>query len=717
MKMKRNIIFIISLLFSYGLYAQSIGGGLRAYIQGNKTKSEETLFAKRHSERVIDNKTYISTIAKLESEEIAQKLRGKGCIIHKGIREIYSLYIPIERLEEIIELEGIINIELSRKIGPPLVKKSGDDLNADLVRTGVELSKSFTGKDVIIGITDWGFDYTHPNFYDMDLDEYRIIGAWDQFKKQGPSPSGFSYGREYMGKAELVDAGSDTNNIYDVGYHGTHVAGIAAGGGAGKEYYGIAPDAELLFATFLIDEAAILDAYIWMRDIAESHGKRLVINGSWGLYNMGIMDGTSLFDQAINALSLDDDIVFVSSGGNNGDRNFHIHADLENNMVKRSCLEFDFNPNPHYWGQSLLLIGDSNTEFSSRLEIYDGLMNIMDSTQWTNTSSNDIISNGIIMVEGDSIIYRMNSTDQSPDSKRPYQEWEVRISNYESGVNIVLALRSNQSGVHAWNVANLVTGVGNWGNRFIAKRSGFLYGDNNSGVGEPTIAEEVISVAAHLAKPKNSYDGGQRANFSSLGPRIDGGYKPEVSAPGMSVISSINSFATDIDQFVTSNSLEFEGREYIFYPLSGTSMSGPAVSGIVTLMLEANPELSSQEIKAIIKETARRDEYTGNNLPDHKWGWGKADAYEAVKRAIELIGLKDISQDQGFAIYPNPARDEVRIIGMEDYKLRLIDLRGRAIITKDNSPNRLDVSNLEKGIYIIELETNKGRHTTKLIIP
>lgn len=714
--MKRIVFFLFSFLFSFNLISQEIGSGLRGYISNTKSKNQELFFSQRYPIRVINNESYLPALIKANDSFSESHILSKGCLIGSKIGNIYTLYIPLDRVEEVINTKGILEIEISRKITNPNVKKGVDDLNADWVNEGYNLPRGFDGKDVIIGVTDWGFDYTHPNFYDTSLTQYRIIGAWDQFREYSSSNNNYSYGRVFIGENELIAAGSDTNNIYNVGYHGTHVAGIASGGGGGSIYRGVAPNAQLLFATFLIDEAALLDAYSWMNDMAEQRSKRLVINGSWGLYNFGILDGTSLFDQAISSLS-NSGVVFVSSGGNNGDAFFHINTNLTNNEIKRTGIEFDFNTNPNYWGQSVLIIGDSNNSFSSRLEIYSSTMQLLDSSSWTNTFDNDVISNSYKLINGDSVIFRLSSTDFTPISKRGVQEWEIRISNPLSGIKVVLAMKSDNANIHAWNVANLVTGVGNWGNKFESKGVNYLFGDNNYGVGEPAVCDDVISISAHQARVKNGFDGGTRAVFASKGPRIDEAIRPEVSAPGVGVISSINSFATDIDGFPNTYTVEFNNKTYKFYPLSGTSMSSPMVAGVVALMLEANPELSPSQIKEILKETARSDEYTGSSLPNNTWGWGKVDAYSAVERAIQLIGIKDIiTLDNRIKVYPNPAKDVLNIESQDFYNIKIMDIYGREVIKTNTNTNRIDVSNLEKGIYFIHFSNKDKAHISKIIL-
>lgn len=86
--------------------------------------------------------------------------------------------------------------------------------------------------------------------------------------------------------------------------------------------------------------------------------------------------------------------------------------------------------------------------------------------------------------------------------------------------------------------------------------------------------------------------------------------KPDVSAPGVNVASSISSF-TD-NNYTLLETVNFKGKEYPFAQFSGTSMSGPATAGVVALMLQANPNLWYNEAKEILQTTAREDVRTGD---------------------------------------------------------------------------------------------------------
>src|SRR5690606_21034794 len=112
--------------------------------------------------------------------------------------------------------------------------------------------------------------------------------------------------------------------------------------------------------------------------------------------------------------------------------------------------------------------------------------------------------------------------------------------------------------------------------------------NNQYGGGEPTSADECLTVASHEASYLHTNGvtvvGGIRSGFSSIGPRNDGVLKPEISAPGTAILSSISSF-TD-GSYTAETSVNFQGRDYDFATLSGTSMSSPVVTGICALVWE-----------------------------------------------------------------------------------------------------------------------------------
>ena len=134
------------------------------------------------------------------------------------------------------------------------------------------------------------------------------------------------------------------------------------------------------------------------------------------------------------------------------------------------------------------------------------------------------------------------------------------------------------------------------------------------------------------------------ASYSSRGPRRDNGdnnplneLKPEVSAPGTNIVQAEGCVTSGLcSNLIGGDAAEngYTGRG------SGTSYATPAVTGILALMMEANPALSPLEMKEIIKLTAERRGEPSAPEVDPFWnrdfGWGMADALAAVEMAIHL---------------------------------------------------------------------------------
>ncbi len=668
----------------------------------------------------INENYYASCLALVNNKFSSSDLIASGILIGSQTGQIVTLRIPIQNFNELKSIPGIDYIEIAGKIKSNL-DRAVKDTRVDSVWQGIGLPQPFTGKDVLIGITDWGFDYTNPMFYDTTLSHTRILKAWDQYRNSGPPPTGFSYGTEVSGETNLLASQCDTFNIYQWDTHGSHVAGICGGSGAGTIYRGVAFEAQYLMVTFLVDAAAVIDAYNWMNDYAQSVGKRLVINQSWGLYWAGNLDGTSLISQAIDNLSAQG-VVFVSSAGNNGDVNFHLkHTFTGNTDTLKTAIEFDnYSYYPTMWGQSVSMWGEPGNSFNIKLKVMNASNVILASSPVYSTNDTPTYSEGQIVVGTDTILYNLSSDSANALNNRPHMR--IRIRNLNTGIyKIAIFASGTPATVNCWNVIELTNDVGNWGSPFSAPIIGWDNGDYYCGVGEPACTQSVISIASHLSEtklPNGSIVGGTISTYSSYGPTYDGRLKPDISAPGQNVCSSVSSFTNQsLSGMITS--IDFNGRNYKFYKFSGTSMSSPMVTGIVALMLQANPSLTPSQIKDIIKLTAREDLKTGD-IPDtgsYRWGWGKINAWRAVKMAY--TGIQEENSSQGLAIYPNPSSDVFYILSEADDTPLLVtiyNVLGEKMIDKKVIlNNQLSIHDLSSGVYILEIRKGPSRSIQKLI--
>jgi subtilisin family serine protease len=546
-------------------------------------------------------------------------------------------------------------------------------------------------------------------FYDTTLSESRIIAAWDQFKTSGPSPNGFNYGTEYTSPQSLLAAESDTSNIYNYSSHGTHVAGIAAGSGAGLAYRGVAFESKLLFVTFTFNVTSVLDAWEWMYQKALADGKRLVINMSWGIYHFGTLDGTSLLSQAITAYT-DLGVIFVNSGGNNGNVNFHLKKTFSNDVLKSKIDFYDYNANANMWGQSIHSWGEVGNNFSNGIIVTNSAGLVLVESPYYATNNTPSYIDTFIVAGLDTVWYNISADAIHPLNNKP--QMRLRVKNTNTSLKILLKSAADTGIVHYWNLTELTNDVGNWGMPFSTSGSGTSAGNNLNGISEPACSDDVITVAAYASQYSASNGtlvGGGIASFSSIGPRYDGAMKPDISAPGVAVISSISSY-TDA-AFTSSGSVDFNGRTYHFAKFSGTSMSSPMVAGVAALILDANPYLSARQVKEIIMETARQDNITGI-IPvegSTRWGAGRVNAYAAVKLALQTIGLEEPANDLMWSVFPNPVANELHFTIVEELpkQAEIVNLKGqanlRAIIN-----GKLNVSDLSPGNYFIRLKI-KGK--------
>ena len=653
----------------------------------------------------LNGRWYLSMLGRCNAQYSAEELEWQRILFQKPIAGLLALKVPLQKLNSLSQLIGIDYLEIASRINPNL-DKAVTDLRADSVHAGIGLPHGYAGKDVLIGITDWGFDYTHPVFYDTLLQQHRIYAAWDQYKSSGPAPNGFNYGSEYTDSQSLLAAGTDTANIYGYGTHGTHVAGIAGGGGATTAFRGVAFEAQFLFVTFLIDEGAVLDAWQWMYQKALAADKRLVINMSWGLYHFGTLDGTSLLSQAITAFS-NLGVVFVNSGGNNGNVNFHLKKTFTNDVLKSRIEFYDYNANPNMWGQSIHAWGEVGQSFANGIIVTNNSNVALAESPFYSTTNTSTYIDTFLVVNQDTIWYNISADAAHPLNGKP--QMRLRVKNTHPNLRIQLHSTASSGTVHYWNVTELITEVGNWGMAFLAAGTGTTSGDNQNGISEPSCADDVISVAAYAtqyATSSGSLVGGALASFSSKGPRYDGAMKPDIAAPGVAIASAISSF-TD-GTYTTVATTDFNNTTYRFAKFSGTSMASPMVAGVVALMLEANPYLSAAQVKEIIMQTARQDNYTGS-IPSGgspQWGAGKINAYAAVQLAVQTLGFLDSKPSIEWSVYPNPVQHYLHftIVELPEFA-EVIALDGKRYwVAIENG--KMTVQDLPTGTYYVRLHQN-----------
>jgi serine protease AprX len=152
-------------------------------------------------------------------------------------------------------------------------------------------------------------------------------------------------------------------------------------------------------------------------------------------------------------------------------------------------------------------------------------------------------------------------------------------------------------------------------------------GNNGTGTGPVTLFPPandpfVITVGATEDKGTSTLTDDALAVFSAYGTTEAGFTKPDFVAPGRNLIAPLADKATTI---YMAHPLHRVGDYY--FRMSGTSMSAPVVSGAVALLLQDEPNLTPDQVKYRLMNTANKT-WTGYNAS--KTGAGYLDVYAAV---------------------------------------------------------------------------------------
>lgn len=180
--------------------------------------------------------------------------------------------------------------------------------------------------------------------------------------------------------------------------------------------------------------------------------------------------------------------------------------------------------------------------------------------------------------------------------------YNIRVVNLSVGARITESYWTDPLTLAARKLADkgitVVTAAGNLGR---AENGRQQYGS----ITAPGNAPWVLTVGATSTMGTMTRADDVMASFSSAGPTdIDYLAKPDVVAPGVGTVS-LASTDSYLAQQKPGSLVDGAVRAGAYLSLSGTSMASPVVAGTVALMLQANPSLTPNLIKAILQYTAQ----------------------------------------------------------------------------------------------------------------
>ena len=474
-------------------------------------------------------------------------------------------------------------------------------------------------------------------------------------------------------------------------YHGTHTTAIAAGSLSPQGFGGMAPEADLVLIPLIDEEVEGLEeaedvahaelAIAFAKAYADQSDQPVVLSASMNSH-AGRHDGTSSVTYSIEEAS--ESLIPVFSAGNEGGYPIHLYQQFTDSKksVKTILVGLMEDETGEYEYQAYASVA-GYTRTGEEVGIQLSLMSVNQLTgKLTALWSTETYT---ITPGGDGAITMISSDEDEKLAK--YFDGDIGIGAIDEGDGRLSLAAYVEGGLKKLYLFQLTvsgspgTEIDLWddvagfgGVNFIGLK-GLVDGKSDMSAGDWTSTDRVISVGAYcsnttfrnyegveidtsIAEDEDSdvYELNDIAYFSSYGTSFNGIEQPTVCAPGVNIVSAWSHYC--IDEGGADEDMLWQ--DYPYGAESGTSMSCPAVAGIIALWLEADPTLTLNDLKDVLANSSVNDDFT--EASPERWGYGKIAASAGIAYILEKVetGIKSITDDRHAA--------------------RLYDLQGRPVM-------------------------------------
>lgn len=721
----------------------------------NAFEGRHSSLVPRHSSLVTRHSSQVALV-KLKDGETAEALTADG-FDAAGLRGGFAVVTcNVADAERLAAHPAVSRCEFNRRQSHKLnlAREAAGVVN---VHDGIGFESPFTGKGVVAGIVDGGFDPNHVNFKDADGNCRIKYFSTVEINSLGTGVRVTPYTTE-----QLAYFTTDDNTQT----HGTHTLGIMAGSFNGEAvvgtydhetdqtevgvkacpFYGVAPESTIYASSGSSYDALIAYAidgilqHRWDND----HYAPVVINLSLG-GNSGPHDGSGLLCQFIDAVTESDGAVFCIASGNEGDLPIALNKTFtaDDDEVATFIRPYVYT-NLRYG--MVELYSDTDRDFDVSIIIYNNKRGRVARTVPLNNKEGQIqyICSGEDYVQDDTDIvdatfakayngyvgiaglvdedsgrfkavidyYTVNSDSNPADDNTEAQYTLGFLVKGHDGQRVDCFCDGTFTALDSYGYAGYTDGQRNGSISDIATaRSAIAVGSYNTRVWASNIEGNPIGYGSYFSR-------GDVTDFSSYGSLVDGRDLPHVLAPGCTVVSSISTpYVNNADNGVSTQTVSAvyndSQRNHYYQPMMGTSMASPMAAGVVALMLEANPDLTAEQVRQLLMDTAVVDERFEAVEDPVQYGAGRIDAYEAVKAAISSSGLYDVKTDAvGTMINAAGAGTwRVFIPGASRLTATLHSLDGRMAATKSvaGEEGTFDFSGVNPGVYILTINQSNSQ--------
>ncbi|MGA8145933.1 MAG: S8 family serine peptidase [Candidatus Acidiferrales bacterium] len=492
-----------------------------------------------------------------------------------------------------------------------------------------------TGKGVIVAIIDTGADFRNADFINFDGSGHptsRFLYLWDTVTNAYDSsgigskapysyPNGSSIGTLYTREQLTAEVNSRSVRIpaTDEGGHGTATTGIAAGNGNNSRgaYAGVAPQADIIVVRVAsgggsFDHGFLLNAAVaWIDSVAKREGKPVVFSCSFGGHG-GHHDGLSVEERELDArfpANARGRAIAISAGN---ERTNGLHA--------RTAYEGGDEPARLLWQSQ-----------------NPGILHLFIHKQGGGPVDPDHLRWGTLV---------LNINGQQRQFPMPQSPPEKTVDPNSNELELDFAAPAGVVGLALGDDTGepfLIDAYLPMGGQFhpAIRRDAEI-------VGTPGTTAAAITVASYDWNDQFSYQGkmvtmpgvcgpnpmqiGDVSCYSSIGYSRDGTVKPDIASPGQWFSAPYAMHPDGSGVNPKEWTVDSSGR---YTKMNGTSSAAPYTAGVIALMMQKRPDITTGEIKTLLELNATQDSFTGT-VPNPGWGYGKLDiaAVRAVLNAV-----------------------------------------------------------------------------------
>ena len=684
-------------------------------------------------------KLFVSCAPDADTKAIETRLKAIGAHPQGTIGRYIMVSTPVGVVEQIAAMEGVTFISKSPRVSQKtLVSREVTGVSKVHAGTG-PLPQAFTGKGVVVGIIDGGFDFTHPAFKDADgnlrIKAYYTPGMTLQ---EGEKPIVTLEGTELAGRVfttpeDILKEESDSK----IDSHGSHCAATAAGSTfdcAG----GMAPEADIVLCAYFktdkedIDDQTyfmgynVMQSILYVRDYAKRVGKPYVVSMSLNTHD-GPHDGTSFTSDMLNQLALEGTNMTLAAS-NEGAYDCYLNYAFAANDTLHTICTFTKN-----------VQATAFTRTPGEISFQIGICDKETKTELWRSEPLRSENGGCSFALGYGETYDASTTTDQYEDIKTHLGTALNnavaifsVSKQEDGRAKIQYTVSGDMPVNHYFVLHIAcpenSVVDLWGDNgtnYTAKEGSDYYtaGNGSVSMGDWCTGGNIITIGSWVTKtsitnikgetptPRDAEIGAgvdSFSPFSSYGTDLAGHNHPFASTPGSLIISALNHYdpTYSLEGLGGKNVVAMDANGYTWGAMSGTSMATPTAAGIIALWLQAKPTLTYEEIKATIIATSNNDEYT--EATPIRFGHGKIDAYKGLLHILDIpTSIPTLSRHQPDGITFRISGGQIFIDGAEDgTPVSIFSINGQLVASGQLVNGSVSLpADSPSGVYAVQVGT------------